>query len=50
MMDFDGPMAVISGTGRYSGAKGDGAWHGVRLTPLDGKAEAYNDLTINLKK
>jgi hypothetical protein len=47
---FNGPVTVVGGTGRYQGAKGDGTWDAVRVTPLVLGAEAYNDLVINLKK
>jgi hypothetical protein len=45
-----GTITVLSGKGRFEGAKGDGTVSGTRLTPLAAGAELYNDIVINLKK
>lgn len=44
------PISVLSGTGRFEGAKGDGSQTGERLTPLSSGAEMYANVVINLKK
>jgi hypothetical protein len=44
------PVSVLSGTGRFEGAKGDGTQAGVRLTPLSAGADLYADVVINVKK
>jgi hypothetical protein len=44
------PITVLSGTGKFEGAKGDGSQTGERLTPLSSGAEMYADVVINLKK
>jgi hypothetical protein len=44
------PVSVLSGTGRFEGAKGDGIQAGVRLTPLSAGADLYADVLINVKK
>jgi hypothetical protein len=49
--DFKGGIAVIGGTGRYAGAKGDGSLVGTRYVSLPTQgAQLYNDVVINLKK
>jgi len=45
-----GNVTVLSGKGKFDGAKGDGTLDGVRLTPLAAGADAYYDVVINLKK
>jgi hypothetical protein len=48
---FSGPITIISGTGKYANAKGEGTMTGIRVSPLvTGVAELYNELTINLHK
>ena len=44
------PISVLSGTGRFEGAKGDGSQTGERLTPLSSGADMYADVVINVKK
>jgi hypothetical protein len=46
----EAPVAVLHGTGRFEGAKGDGTSVGARLTPLSTGAELYVDFVINIKK
>jgi hypothetical protein len=46
----EAPVSVLRGTGRFEGAKGEGALSGARLTPLAAGAELYNDVVINVKK
>jgi hypothetical protein len=43
-------VVVLRGTGRFEGAKGDGAMSGMRVTPLAVGADLYEDVSINLKK
>lgn len=43
-------VAVLRGTGRFEGAKGDGAMSGMRVTPLAVGADLYEDISLNLKK
>jgi hypothetical protein len=45
-----GTVSVISGKGRFEGAKGEGTANGTRLTPLAAGADLYLDLVINVKK
>jgi hypothetical protein len=44
------PISVLSGTGRFEGAKGDGSQKAERLTPLAAGADLYADVVINVKK
>ena len=45
------PITVLSGTGKFEGAKGDGSQTGVRLTPMPSAgADVYADVVLNLKK
>jgi hypothetical protein len=48
---FKGTMTIISGRGRFAGAKGDGTFAGERFQPQPGAgAQLYNDFIINVKK
>jgi hypothetical protein len=47
---FKGTVTVLSGKGKYEGAKGDGTITGARLVPLAAGADLYNDLVINIQK
>jgi hypothetical protein len=47
---FKGTVTVLGGTGKFAGAKGDGAVTGARLVPLAAGADLYNDLVISLTK
>jgi hypothetical protein len=44
------PFSIQRGTGRFDGAKGDGAGSGARLTPLTAGAEVYYDFVLDVKK
>jgi hypothetical protein len=47
----EAPAAVVGGSGRFEGAKGDGKFvGGVRLTPLAAGADLWNEFVINVKK
>jgi hypothetical protein len=46
----EAPLAIVRGTGRFDGAKGDGSQSGARLTPLASGAELYIDAVLNVKK
>jgi hypothetical protein len=43
-------VAVLRGTGRFEGAKGDGTLSGLRVTPLAVGADLYADISLNLRK
>jgi hypothetical protein len=44
-------LAIVGGTGRFAGAKGDGAMTGTRLQALVAAGgEIYNDFSLNIKK
>jgi hypothetical protein len=43
-------VSVLSGKGRFDGAKGDGTLSGARLAPLAIGADLYLDFVINVKK
>jgi len=47
---FQGTIKVISGKGRFAGAKGDGTFTGARPVPLASGADLYFDYVINVKK
>jgi hypothetical protein len=47
---IQGTVSVLSGKGRFEGAKGDGTVSGTRLAPLATGVELYLDLVINVKK
>jgi hypothetical protein len=47
--EYQGPIVVISGTGKFAGAKGEGTFSGARLQPFSSGAELYSDIVINLK-
>jgi len=47
---FDGTVTVVGGKGRFEGAKGDGTFTGMRLSPLAVGADLYVDWVINIKK
>ena len=44
------PVSILSGKGRFDGAKGDGTLSGARLAPLATGANLYLDFVINVKK
>jgi len=43
-------VAVLRGTGRFEGARGDGTLSGMRVTPLAVGADLYADISLNLRK
>jgi hypothetical protein len=45
-----GAITVLSGKGRFEGAKGDGTVSGMRIGPVETGADSYGDLVINVKK
>ena len=47
---FSGTVNVVSGKGRFEGAKGDGTITGERLTPLATGVYLYVDVVVNVKK
>jgi hypothetical protein len=47
---FKGSVTVISGKGRFEGAKGDGTVAGGRVGPPGPNADVFFDLSINIKK
>jgi hypothetical protein len=46
----EGPVTIISGTGKFEGAKGDGTQKGVRVAPLAVGVHLYADVVLNVKK
>ena len=46
----EGPVAVISGTGQFAGAKGDGTMKGIRVAPIAVGVHLIADVVLNVKK
>ncbi len=46
----EAPVSILSGKGRFDGAKGDGTESGARLAPFATGADLYLDFVINVKK
>src|SRR4029077_274023 len=46
----ESPVTIISGTGKFEGAKGDGTQKGARVAPLAVGAHLYADVVLNVKK
>jgi hypothetical protein len=46
----ESPVTIISGTGRFEGAKGDGTQKGARVAPIAVGVHLYADVVLNVKK
>lgn len=46
--EFAGEFSVVSGTGRFAGAKGHGKFTGKRVAPLSSGADQYFDYTAEI--
>jgi hypothetical protein len=46
----ESPVTIISGTGQFAGAKGDGTQKGARVAPIAVGVHLYADVVLNVKK
>jgi hypothetical protein len=46
----ESPVTIITGTGRFEGAKGDGTQKGARVAPIAVGVHLYADVVLNVKK